>query len=178
MSAPLVPGRRFPWIRLIGGCGCLALLLLGACVVATWRGMGFLAKQVPTALQDAGREIERAAGTATEITESAMRERWRELKADLDKLATDDGVRELYRANPALAAHFGSEEEFVTRARQWRPKVAALGEDLPAWEQADATFKPFLADGTPSLELAYTNRRGSRVRFVWKGTQISYIEIQ
>lgn len=186
--APPSP-RRFPWIRLIGGCGCLALLALGTCAVATWQGMGLLShaarqgvdslsRQVPATLQDAGREIERAAGTATELTEALLRARWRELGADLGKLATDEGVRELYRANPTLAARFGSEEAFLTRARQWRPKVQALAEDLPAWEQADATFKPFLDAGTPSLELAYTNRRGSRVRFVWKGSELSYIEVQ
>ncbi|MCL4836842.1 MAG: hypothetical protein KJ058_02610 [Thermoanaerobaculia bacterium] len=181
--------RSSSWSRALLACGCLLLLGLGACGVALWKGVSFLGARAPELTGKAGAALEAASGAAgdllqeaasrvessADLAEERLRARWAELSGALSDLQTDEGARRLWRANPALAERFGSEEEFVARARQWRPKVAR---DLPAWDPAAFEVKPFLDSGRPGVEIAYANRRGSRVRLVWRGTELSYIEVQ
>ncbi len=184
--------RSSSWSRALLACGCLLLLGLGACGVALWKGVSFLGARAPELTGKAGAALEAASGAAgdllqeaasrvessADLAEERLRARWAELSGALSDLQTDEGARRLWRANPALAERFGSEEEFVARARQWRPKVEALARDLPAWDPAAFEVKPFLDSGRPGVEIAYANRRGSRVRLVWRGTELSYIEVQ
>ena len=192
MDRPEATRRSSSWSRALLACGCLLLLALGACGVALWRGVAFLGERAPELTEKAGAALEAASGAAggilqeaasrvessAELAEETLRARWGELSRALGDLQTDEGARRLWRANPALAERFGSEEEFVARARQWRPKIEALARDLPAWDPSAFEVKPFLDAGRPGVEIAYANRRGSRVRLVWRGTELSYIEVQ
>ena len=57
---------------------------------------------------------------------SNRRKAWPLLRAVAQRLQTDAGGRELYMANPAMAALYGAEEDFLALVRPLRPALAAL----------------------------------------------------
>lgn len=170
--------RRSALARFLLGCGCLLLLGVGACALVAWKGLSYFTRGAPALVESAGRTLDEAVVVAGARAEQILAEHWQELRADLARLSTDDGVRELWRENPSLARHFGSEEALLARVRQWRPRLAAAEGDLPDWRAANPDVKTFLADGAPGVEIAFNNQRGSRVRFVWEGGRLTYIEVQ
>jgi len=180
--APLIPrlaGQRGGIAgRLLAGCGCLVLLALVAGGLALWKGEGFFRKTARELVAQAGKSLEDVVNSTGAKAEEIFDRRWKELSADLEALQTDSGARRLWEANPSLSKHFGSEEEFLSRVRTWRPKLEAMGGDLPDWKRADPRIQTVHTDGKRGVELSFTNRRGSRVRLLFEGTQLAYIEVQ
>lgn len=100
------------------------------------------------------------AGRATGL----RRQAWPLIQAVHQRLATDEGARDIFRKNPVCAEGYGSEEAFVETVRTWRAKVGPLpasepGESMHAY---DVNSDPF------ELTVACRGQGGGwlRARFV------------
>ncbi|MBS1766302.1 MAG: hypothetical protein JST05_02725 [Acidobacteria bacterium] len=102
------------WAKLLAGCGIVMVLLIGSCVgLGVW---GF----------KKGKAVFQAQGSTA----------WTKLAAYEKQLETDEGVSELYRANPGLAHAYPTEADFLAAAQSWRPKLAPLPAQMPELLQA------------------------------------------
>jgi hypothetical protein len=64
------------------------------------------------------------------------RKAWPLVRAVAQRLQTDEGGRELFRANPAMGSLYGTEEAFLDLVRPARPALAALPPSEPQQERA------------------------------------------
>ncbi|MDE3034116.1 MAG: hypothetical protein KGI56_10660 [Acidobacteriota bacterium] len=102
------------WVKILGGCGIAAALLIGSCVgFAAW---GF----------QKGKAIFQEQGSIA----------WTKLASYEKQLESDEGVQALYQANPGLARAYPTESDFLKAAQTWRPKLAPIPAQMPNVFQA------------------------------------------
>jgi hypothetical protein len=112
---------------------------------------------VPLVLILAGAVIGIAlAGRATGL----RRQAWPLIQAVHQRLATDDGARDIYRKNPLCAEGYPSEEEFVEAARTWRAKIGTL----PAAEPAESPHDYDVSSDPFELTVACRGAAGGWLR--------------
>ncbi len=105
-GAPAPRKGMSTWAKFGIGCGTVMLLLLGTCVAGGY----FVYRRGTNAIDQA----------------------WIELRAKASSLQTVDGTRNLYRANPGLAQHYATEEEFLEAVQEWRAKMVDIPVERPS----------------------------------------------
>ncbi len=153
MGAP--PRSGMPgWAKVLLGCGVAAVLALGACVGgAAW--LGHQAKKDPEAFK------QKVMGFAL----NQIRPEWEEFRNLTVQLQSDEGARNLYRAQPKLAEAYGPEAAFLATVQAWRPRLAPLPElDEKVLEGGDVNIvKGITGEVTVSVRMS----GGARLRAVW-----------
>jgi len=107
-------------MKVLMGCGITALILLATCGigVAVLRN---LIKKDPKGFE------QRVEGFA----QGLIQKDWERLRALVTQLQTDEGTREVYRANPGLRQAHPTEDQFLQAVRAWRPRLAPLPAEVP-----------------------------------------------
>lgn len=95
-----------------------------------------------------------------------IQEDWEDLRQLVDRLGTDAGSLELYRAAPGLKGDFPTEEDFLAAARKWRPLLEPLPRELADLDARDLTYNSQLG-GKAVLGMRLKN--GTMVRITWDG---------
>ncbi|HTL98936.1 MAG TPA: hypothetical protein VL181_09040 [Holophagaceae bacterium] len=94
------------WVKILGGCGLLVVLLIGSCVgFAAW---GF--HKVSTLGQS----------------------RWPSYVAAVKALEDPAGTKTLYEANPGLQKRFADEAAFEQQVAEWRPAIQTPPDQMPS----------------------------------------------
>ncbi len=75
---------------------------------------------------------------------------WSAVRTIHSRLQSDDGARDLFKKNPALAELYANDQQFVDTVRDWRPRIG----DLPAQEPAEgSTYSPNADPGEASASI-------------------------
>ena len=94
------------WLKILGGCGILVVLLIGSCVgLAAW---GFHKVATIGATQ------------------------WPAYVATVKALEDPAGTKSVYEANPALQKRFSDEAAFEQQVAEWRPSIQTPPDQMPS----------------------------------------------
>lgn len=94
------------WVKILGGCGILVVLLIGSCVaLGAW---GFHKMSTMGAAQ------------------------WPSYVATVKALEDPAATKALYEANPALQKRFSDEATFEQQIAEWRPAIQTPPEQMPS----------------------------------------------
>lgn len=140
------------WAKISMGCGIAALVVLATCV----------------------------AGVATcgHAIGSAMNgPEWGQLRAAVEQLGTDEGVKSLYEANPALKSAYPTEENFLQAAKEWRPRLEPLPPQMPSVFTGKISENVNVSGGFRKVELGYTNGKGAKIASRWENGRLEMITV-
>ena len=140
------------WAKVALGCGVVFLLGLGGCVVL-------------------GATCARAIGKTMNGPE------WGMLRAAVQQLESDEGAKALYQANPDLGQTYPSEDQFVSTARTWRPKLEPLPETRPSLIKGQISYSVNSTPGMRHVELGYSNSKGARINSTWENGRLQMISV-
>ena len=94
------------WLKILGGCGIVAVLLIGSCVgLAAW-------------------------GIHKVSSMGAVQ--WPSYVAAVKALEDPAGTKTLYEANPGLANQFPDEATFEKQVAEWRPALQTPPDQMPS----------------------------------------------
>jgi hypothetical protein len=140
------------WLKVGLGCGAFFLLATATCT----GGCYFLGKKIE-------KDPEGFKQTVFGYVKQYMKEDWEEFRGITARLASDAGSAEIYRASPGLAATYPSEDAFLAAAREWRPLLEPVPEEIPDLEAGDLDYHNNLG----KITLRFRQRNGSRIELVW-----------
>ncbi|HNX31578.1 MAG TPA: hypothetical protein PKM35_08235 [Holophaga sp.] len=92
-----------------------------------------------------------------------IKDHWAGMRQAVAQIATDEGAKAFFAANPGLAPRIRSEAAFVKLARSWRPLVQPLPESPPALESRDLSY----AKAVDHVELRYQVPNGTCIFMKW-----------
>lgn len=138
------------WAKVLLGCGVVAVLALATCV----GGGVYLAHRMK---KDPEGFKARVLGFAID----RMRPDWEDFRAVVEQLRTPEGCRALYAANPALAATWPKESDFLAAAKAWQPGLPAAPELTPELLEHDGI--QINSEWDRKLRVSWRPKEGPRV---------------
>lgn len=144
------------WVKLLGGCGILLVLILATCI----GGGIFLVKKGGQAMQ---------ALTATE---------WNDLRAAVAQLQTESGAKAFYAAHPHLADEYPTEEAFLSDWKGWSGILTPLPQEPPAL--TSGRFAPSYQNdnGFKQVRIDYVPEPGHRIRARWENGELVAFQVR
>ncbi len=106
-----------------------------------------------------------------EARQAQSNRRWSRFRENAVALQTDDGAKSLYQAQPGLKKHFPTENDFLVKARAWRPQLESLPEDSRE-DGGHLQLHIYTSPLGEQQELAYTTKSGMRLRQNWSNGQL------
>jgi hypothetical protein len=98
---------------------------------------------------------------------------WARLHEASVAVQTDDGARAFYDRNPGLAGRFTTADDFLTRARAWRPLLAGFPPEAPDMMTMIKTGGSISVNTTNSrTELSLKGYRGFSALLVLDGNRL------
>ncbi len=140
------------WAKVALGCGVIFLLGMGGCVVL-------------------GATCARAIGKTMDGRE------WGQLKEAVQQLQSDEGAKALYQANPELSQAYPTEDDFLEKARIWRPKLEPLPAEMPGVFTGKISYNVSINGGFRKVELGYTNGIGGKIASRWENGRLQMISV-
>lgn len=154
------------WVKILGGCGIVFLLLLGGCVALGFYGVHKVSEM----------------GKA----------QWPRYVETVKELQDPASTKALYEANPGLHTRFSDEDAFERQVAEWRPAIQAPPAEMPsltsgramAFEGRNHTVHIQVGSGeTPDTSgktsvAGYKMDDGRMFVVVWRNDQISDIRFQ
>ncbi|HJW33307.1 MAG TPA: hypothetical protein VJ505_08085 [Holophagaceae bacterium] len=77
--------------------------------------------------------------------QATARKAWPLMAATLQRLATEEGARDLWARNPGIRGDYDDEAAFLAEVRAWRPRVGAL----PSLEPPSRSRSPWFRSASP-----------------------------
>jgi len=145
------------WLKVGIGCGVVFLLATATCA----GGCYWFTRKVE-------KDPEGFKQTVFGYVKQYMKEDWEELRTVMEKLASDEGCRALYRSAPGLAGSYPSEDAFLAAAREWRPLLEPLPLEIPDLESHDVTYQSTMGN---RMLLRFRQANGARIELTWKGSR-------
>lgn len=134
------------WVKILAGCGIVAVLILGTCV-----GAGVLL------MKKGGQAMQRL--TASE---------WAELRSAVDQMRTEDGAKAFYAAHPALASRYPSEEAFLAVWKAWAPALEPLPQEPPSITSGRFAPQYQNVNGFKRVQIIYVTESHHTIRANWQ----------
>ena len=103
---PLKKGGIPLWVKILGGCGIVVVLLIGSCV-----GMGAWLLHKASSMGQA---------------------QWPSYVATVKGLEDPAGTKSIYEANPGLKRQFPDEAAFEQQVAEWRPAIQTPPDQMPS----------------------------------------------